>query len=364
MRVCILNPFPLSYKGGVESVLNSLNSELQRRGIETIVVTLSENEMRFVPHFARIVISGILLKKLFKLKNRFDLIHANAWSACILKFIKNKPSVATAHGTVRGLISSTSDLIPLHSQLYTSLITQNLERIGFRNACRVVAVSNSCRTELVADYHVAEEKVDVIYNGIDLRKVKRIKTNLKDEFGCENLLLFVGRLTKQKGLEFLIKAIPLLKDYDVKLAVIGEGPERKNLAHLASKLGVREKVVFFGGVDEGKKLELLSASDVFVCPSLWESFGIVLLEAMACKTPIVASNVASIPEVVGECGVLVEPRNSKAISEGVTQLLDDKKTARELAQKAYRRVKRSFTIQKTADGYAKLYGRLFNHSKS
>jgi glycosyltransferase involved in cell wall biosynthesis len=358
MRVCLLNPFPLSYKGGVESVLNSLNSELQRRGVETTVVTLSEKETKLIPRFARIAISAILIKKLISLKSSFDLIHANAWSACILKFIKDKPSIATAHGTVKGLLASTGDLMPLPSQLYTSLITQNLERMGFRNADAVAAVSNSCRVELLADYCIPEDKVSVVYNGIDIQKVQRVKTNLKDEFGCENLLLFIGRLTKQKGVEFLIKAVPLLNDYDAKLVVVGVGPEERHLVRLASELNLKEKVLFVGAVDERRKFEFLSAADVFVCPSLWESFGIVLLEAMACKTPIVATNVASIPEVVGECGVLVEPRNPKALSEAIRRLLDDKQTAKKLVDKAAKRAKQNFDITKMADLYIQMYEKL------
>jgi glycosyltransferase involved in cell wall biosynthesis len=113
-------------------------------------------------------------------------------------------------------------------------------------------------------------------------------------------------------------------------------------------------------VDEKRKFELMSVSDVFVCPSLWESFGMILLEAMACKTPIVATKVASIPEVVGECGVLVEPRNPRALADGIRRLLDDKKNAKKLAQKAYSRLAQNFTVERMTDDYIKLYEKLIS----
>ena len=360
MRVCLLNPFPLSLHSGIEVVTRHLVTELGKKGIETEFISLSESEMNLIPKFARVSISAVLLKKLLSSKSRFDIIHANAWSACVLKFIKDKPSIATAHGTVKGLLALTGDLAPLPSQLYTSLVTQNLERIGFKNARQVAAVSHSCRMELIANYHIPEEKVEVVYNGIDASKVHRVKTNLKDEFECENLLLFLGRLTKQKGVEFLIKAMPLLKYYDTKLVIAGSGPEEANLRDLVSRLNLKGSVIFAGAVDERRKLEFLSASDVFVCPSLWESFGVILLEAMACKTPIVSTNVASIPEVVGECGVLVEPRNPEQLSKGIGRLLDDRKYAKRLAQRAYERLIDNFTAENMADRYIKLYAMLYD----
>ncbi len=362
MRICLLNPFPLSFKGGVESVLFSLNSELERRGIETQVISLSENEMHFIPRFSRLLISTILLKKLWSSQHNFDLIHTHAWSACVLGLIKDKPSLATAHGTVRGLLSLAGDVTPLSSQLYTSIVTQNLEKAGFRNAGKVAAVSHSCRTELIESYNVPEDKIAVVHNGIDVKRIHRVKTNLRDEFECEHLLFFIGRLTKQKGVEFLVRAMPMLKGYDAKLVIAGSGPEEASLLQLASELNLKDSVIFTGAVDERRKLEFLSASDLFICPSLWESFGIVLLEAMACKIPVVTTRVASIPEVVGDCGILVEPRNPKALSHGVAALLDDKKTSKKLAQKAYGRLLKNFTVQRMTAAYIELYKKILIES--
>ncbi|NYZ75674.1 glycosyltransferase family 4 protein [Candidatus Micrarchaeota archaeon] len=360
MRVCLLNPFPLSFKGGVESMLSSLSSGLEKKGIETEVVSLSESEMSLIPKFARVSISTVLLKKLLDSKSRFDVIHAHAWSACILKLIRDKPSIATAHGTVRGLLALTGDMTSLSSQFYTSFVTQNLEKIGFRNAGKVAAVSSFCKDELVSGYGIPEERISVVYNGIDTEKIHRVKTGLKNEFECENLLFYVGRLAKQKGVEFLIKAMPALKDYDAKLVIAGTGPDEANLRNLVSELNLKESVIFTGAVDERRKLEFLSSSDAFVCPSLWESFGVVLLEAMACKTPIVATRAASIPEVVGDCGVLVEPRNSRELSDGIKNLLDDKKASKKLTQKAYERLIKNFTVERMADSYIKLYAKLIS----
>ena len=358
MRVGIVNPFPLSYWGGVETVLSFLNSELVRRGVETEVICLSKTEMDVIPKFARMPISAILLKRLLGSKSRFDVIHANGWSSCILKFIRDKPTLVTAHGTSQGFIDRTRDVASLPSRIYTPLVTVNLERIGFNSARQVAAVSNSCKSELIENYQISEDKITIIHNGIDMKEIHKVKSNLKDELGCEHLLLFIGRLAKQKGIDVLIRAIPMLKDYDVKLVVAGTGPEQANLSRLISELNLQEKVVFVGVVHGKRKLEYLSASDIFVFPSLSESFGMVLLEAMACKTPIVASKVAGIPEVIGRDGVLVEPRNPAKLSEGIRELLDDEKTAKKLASRAYKRLTQNFTVERTAAAYIELYERL------
>jgi len=358
MRVCLLNPFPLSFRGGTESVLSSLNSELGRRGIETEVISLSESEMGRIPTFARVLISFILLRKLQSSQNRFDVIHANAWSACVLRFIRKKPSLATAHGTVRGLLNLTGDVAPFASRAYSSIFTESLERSGFSSAQKVAAVSHSCMRELIDYYRIPEDKIKVVHNGLDMRKIHRVNTHIREKFECDHLLFFIGRLAKQKGVEYLIKALPMLEEYDIKLVIAGTGPEETHLRQLVSELKLEPRVAFAGAVDERKKLELMSASDVFICPSLWESFGMILLEAMACKLPVVTTRVASIPEVVGDCGVLVEPRNSRELSDGVRKLLDDKKAAKKLAQKAYCRLTKNFTVERMADGYIKLYKEL------
>lgn len=360
MRVCLLNPFPVSFRfrGGVESMLYSLSLELMKRGVETEVISLSEEEMKIIPQFARLTISAVLMKKLLQSKDRFDVIHSHAWAVGTLWFIKNRPTVATAHGTTRGFLNRTWESRPIFSRTYNSLVTVNLERIGFACARQVTAVSESSKKEIVENYGIPEEKIAVVHNGIDVSTVRRVKTNLKDELGCEHLLLFMGRLAKEKGIGVLINAMPMLEDYDVKVVIAGEGPEEKDARRLVSELNLNERVIFTGTLDEKRKLEYLSASDVFVFPSFSESFGMALLDAMACKTPIVASNVASIPEVVGKCGILVEPRDPVELSKGIKKLLDDKKAAKRLANRAYERLVSNFTSGMMAEGYIRLYERV------
>jgi glycosyltransferase involved in cell wall biosynthesis len=278
----------------------------------------------------------------------------------VLKFISGKPSLATAHGTVRGLLNLTGDVVPFASHAYSSLFTESLERSGFSSAQKVAAVSHSCMEELMDYYEIPGDKIKVVHNGLDMRKIHRVNTRIREKFECDHLLFFIGRLAKQKGVEYLIQALPMLEEYDIKLVIAGTGPEETHLRQLVSELKLKKRVEFAGAVDERKKLELMSASDALVCPSLWESFGMILLEAMACRLPVVATRVASIPEVVGDCGVLVEPRNPKELSDGMRKLLDDKKAAKKLARKAYVRLTENFTVERMADGYIRLYKELIS----
>jgi len=355
MKVCLVTPFPASFRGGVEKFTYSLKENLTRKKIQAEVISLSDTELKFIPKSARFTISLLLLKKLLSRRDEFDIIHANAWSSFILKFLADKPTIATAHGTTYGLLNGMKGMVPFHSNFYSSLVTKNLERVGFKHAKKVVAVSGLTKKELINAYKINKDNISVIYNGIDINKFKKIKTDLRGNFNCEHLLFFIGRLTKQKGAEFLIKAISILKGYDINLVIAGEGPEKDDLIRLTKKLNLQDKVKFIGNVGDAKKIEFYSASDIFVFPSLWESFGIVLLEAMACKLPIVTTNAASIPEIVGDCGIITKAMDPISLASGIEQLFSDKKLGERLEDKAYKRLRDKFTTEKMSEDYIKIY---------
>jgi glycosyltransferase involved in cell wall biosynthesis len=164
-------------------------------------------------------------------------------------------------------------------------------------------------------------------------------------------MLFVGKLESKKNIVRIIQAFSLLKDkYDIPHDLVIVGPKGwlfRDIFRAVDELGVHRRVHFLGHVPRSDLPYLYSAADVFVFPSLYEGFGFPPLEAMACGTPVVTSNVSAIPEMVGDGALTVEPTDVGAISTAVYSILTDENLREELIEKGLQRVK-LFSWAKTA----------------
>jgi len=179
----------------------------------------------------------------------------------------------------------------------------------------------------------------VIPYGIDFKKFRRKRADKKivNELGLKGktVLIAVGRLSKQKGFEYLIKALSEVKkkEKNFKLLLIGDGEEKKSLERLSKKMGLEEEIIFLGKVFHDKLPKYYHVADIFVLPSLYESFGIVFLEAMAAGLPIISTNVAAIPEVVDKkVGILVKPKNVNELAKAILTLINDVKKRRKMGK--------------------------------
>jgi glycosyltransferase involved in cell wall biosynthesis len=171
---------------------------------------------------------------------------------------------------------------------------------------------------------IYKRDIRVVPNGVDLQGFGAGRNKKR----LENFrLLFVGRLNPVKGVEYLIDAMAGIKKKgtDVELTIAGDGPERKRLENLSKRLNVYNHVRFLGMVDRLKIASLMSESDIFVLPSISEGFPLVVLEAMACGLPIIATKVGGLPEVIeeGRNGLLVNPRDSVALASSILLLLQN-----------------------------------------
>ncbi len=176
-------------------------------------------------------------------------------------------------------------------------------------------------------------------------------------------ILFVGRLTKQKGVEILLKAVKVLKDEygrNLKIAIVGDGELKEQLNNLTVELGVNREVKFLGVRKDVK--ELMVSSKIFVLPSRWEGFGIVIIEAMSNMLPIIATSVGGIPEIIenGKDGILVPPENPKALARAISNLLENEELREKLSKAAYKKVKEEFSIKKYSVQMLDLYRSLIN----
>jgi len=216
------------------------------------------------------------------------------------------PMVLTAHG---------SD----GKYLRPGRLVRRLSRISVGSASHVIAVSEVLRKELLA-FGVDPPGVTTIHNGVD----PALFPAVYDETGGHKIL-WVGRMTEEKGVEFLIRAMKKITTVygDALLRLVGDGPEKEKLEELTAELGLAKSISFVGRKDQREMTRFYSACDLVVLPSLSEGLPMVLLEAMASGKPVVASRVGGIPELIihGRNGYLVTPGSPDEIADGVIELL-------------------------------------------
>lgn len=214
----------------------------------------------------------------------------------------------------------------------------------YRRANAIIAVSRGAALDLAETFGLPAAKIRVIGNPFDLAKISRLARTPVDEpiFKEESpILLSVGRLAPEKGGENLLRAFALLRrKTEARLVFLGEGPEKDTLARLCRKLGIERHVFFLGY--RANPFRYMARSTVFVLSSLYEGFGNVLIEAMACGLPVVATRCYhGIEEIVedGVTGLLVETGDEKAMAEALLGVLDQASLRRDLVMAAREKVK-------------------------
>ena len=255
-----------------------------------------------------------------------------------------------------------------------------IEQRALETADAVIAVSGGTREDILRVTPVQPERVHVIYNGIDTQLYRPVKeSDALDPYGVDpsrRIVLFVGRITRQKGIVHLARAIPQI-DSSAQVVLLAGAPDTPEIA-VEMEQAVAEARMKHGSViwiqemlPRDQVIQFYTHATVFCCPSIYEPFGIINLEAMACGTPVVASAVGGIPEVVmdGETGLLVHldqqtespfepldpPKFSADLAAAINQLLSDDALRQRMAEAGRRRVEREFAWSAIARQTAELY---------
>ncbi|MCX6173173.1 MAG: glycosyltransferase family 4 protein [Ignavibacteriales bacterium] len=293
---------------------------------------------------------------------------------------KNSPTILHTHGGTAGFYGRIATVfipkcVVIHTyhgihylnfgQSLLKKIYKSIDKFLLRfTDCTICVAQNDFDIGLKVGI-VKKEKAVVIHNGIEVDKFSHYNGNINNKIKLKTekdtvIIGSVGRLHYQKGYEYLIEASKnVLKSYPyVKFVLIGDGELRNSLESLAKKNGVYNYFTFWG--NQTNIPELLAQIDIFVLPSLWEGLPLVLLEAMAAKKPIVATEVNGIVEIIesGKEGLLVPPKNSTAISLALIRLLEDNELCKVLASNAYEKVARDFNISKMINETENLYLKL------
>jgi glycogen(starch) synthase len=295
----------------------------------------------------------------------FDLVHVHDWLVAFAggAFKRNYkvPLLSTIHATERG--RGRGQLGSDQSRA----IHQVEWRLAFES-WRVIACSEYMAGEISDYFQAPRAKIDVIPNGVETTRFDRLEgkdlTHFRSMYALpsEEIVFYVGRVVYEKGLHVLVRALSLIlaQQPSVKVVVAGKGSELETLRSLARSLGVGENVLFTGFISDDDRDRLFKTADCAVFPSLYEPFGIVALEAMAAKCPVVVSEVGGLQEVVqhAETGITVYPDDPGSLAWGIVHTLQHLKWSDARAANAYRVVREEYNWERIARLTAEVYGQV------
>lgn len=275
------------------------------------------------------------IKGLIK-KYNLDIIHLHCGPGGTLILKKSKSKfICTVHHTYY----QQQEYVPSQKWKYFLYL---LEKKMYKNADKLVMVSEDTKKVLIKNHGVFPSKIEVIPNGVDFKKFKKNKRIKK----IKNSLLFVGRLDKRKGIDFLVKTIPFIKKEipDIKLFVIGDGKMRKKLEKYVRNNDIESNVKFLGFVPNSYLLRWYNRCQLTIVPSVFEGFGLTVIESLACGTPVIATNVDGIRSIIknNKNGILVEYGNKKELAGQVVRLLNNPSLRKEFSIEGLKTIKEKF----------------------
>ncbi len=372
MKILFVLENYLPHIGGVEIVFQNLSEGLVRLGHNVSIVTYrlkgtkNFEIMKGVKIYrvncfrSRYWFTFLSIPKVLKLAKKADLIHTTtyngAFPARIASIFTKKHCIITVH-----------EILGKNWQTFTGIswlsakIHKILEKlvVGLRFD-KFVSVSKSTEKTILAT-GVPKEKSVVVYNGVDydfFNPKKYDGKKIRKKLGLDKkfIYFFYGRPGISKGLEFLIKAVPIISNQiknSVLVAIVSRDPVYKKqysrMLDLIKRLGIHDKIVVLDPVSRRKLPNYIKAADCVVVPSLTEGFGFAAAEACAMGKVVVASNTTSLPEVISGRYVLVKPRNPEAIAKGVEMVF----------KKEYIKSKlKKFWLKENINNYLKVYGEL------
>ncbi len=347
--------------GGAEKMLFDITSSLNDNKNYSVAILLlndKPDDLRQIFEDQKIKVYSLNCKsnyslmnlyKIIKYMKKYDIVHShlfpsNYWVALAKIFLRDQVVVTTEHNT--------------HNKRRDYRLFKPVEKFIYSKYNKVISISDKTQKNLLNWLGlVNSEKFIVIENGINIIKFDNAKAYEKKDFFGDNsfLLVMVGSFSLQKDQETIIKAIKLLPE-NVKLLLVGDGNKRDKLVKLIEKLKLRERVKLLGIRQDVPSI--LKTSDIVLVSSHWEGFGLVAVEGMAAKKPVVASNVDGLKQVVESFGVIFKKGNVEDLAEKIIELKGNPDYYNEIAEKCYKRSK-EYSIEKLVKQYLEVYKDVF-----
>ena len=304
---------------------------------------------------------GRRVEKLLKKKgNNYDLIHDNQ-SLChaLIKIQKEIPLVTTIHHPITRdhrleLEVTTNWKQRLSTNRWHSFLRMQKKVAPKLN--QVICPSNQSKEDVIKEFKVKQENIDVVLNGIDIEGFSR---NESIEIKPYRIITAASADVPLKGLRFLIEAMKEIIDEipEAHLVVIGKAKKEGEILKQISSLNLEENISFHSGLSQIELVSLYSSSQISVIPSLYEGFGFGAGEAMACGLPLISTQSGGLKEVIGDEAVIIESSSSKAISKAVKELFSNKEQQLSLSKSGRQRMEKEFNWTKAAIGYEKIYAK-------
>jgi len=406
-----LAPLGSQEAGGQNIYIHSLVKELDKRGWAIDVFTrhdqLHKKNIAFIGRQSRVIrLKGGPIKHLPKTElfdhfpelyrnflnfigqqNPYAIFHGHHWDGgwMALKAAEQfgKPFVENFHSLGKIRFQTKKQYMTNGNEAEFFEKRFGLEEEIVKKANTIISLAESEKNDLKKFYQAQDNRIEVIAGGVNLSHFRPIDfQKARKEINVEEdafILLFVGRLEWRKGIGTLISAASLLRKEISNLRVIVVGgkiygkqknskdfKEYQRLIEKAKEEKVEDIISFTGRVDNGRLPFFYSAANVFVVPSYYEPFGLVALEGMACKTPVVASRVGGLATIIQEGinGLLFEPRNPLDLKENVLKIFKTEGLAGNLTENAYNKIKQDFSWKEISSKIEKIYNSLINHENS
>ena len=340
-------PFVAAHPGG------NLEDIVRRAGVPFFPVDMSRKvNFRTISHLSKIIA-----------EKRIHIAHSMGARADFFVRMACRRQSSTAVICTVAMLVEGFDVGFLRKAVY-----KIADRYSARYVTHYISVSKAVKNRLVEERAIHADKVSVIYNGVELDRYdpdlydsEEVRRSL-DIKGDHPIIGTIGRLVYQKGLSYFLKAAELVysEKKQVRFVIIGHGPEETNLKHLAESLGISHVCMFPGLRFDIARL--LSTFDVFVLPSVLEGLPRTIIEAMAMKRPIVATNIDGVREQLRDniTGLLVPPADPKALAVAIVNILDDQKKAERLGSEARKDAQRLFDLKNTLARVEKIYEKVLH----
>ena len=386
--------FPPRIIGGISPHVYYLSKSLARNGIKVYVVTCDfpgapqhevvdgvevfriDSYKNPSPDFATwVFLMNVNMQKeaaalVNSLDGKVDVFHAHDWlvanAGIGLKHVFRKPLLATMHSTEIGRRNG------IHFD-YERMIHETEAWLTYE-AWRVICCSDYMVSHVRWAFGLPKDKLVMVPNGVDAEAYATTKDDdlgrFRGKFALpeEKIVLFVGRLVHEKGVHVLVNAVPkVLEKVNAKFIIVGNGYMKEQLSNIVKNMGFAHKVMFTGFVDDETLKKLQKCADVSVVPSLFEPFGIVAIEAMAAKSPVVVSDTGGLSEIVEHnvTGVKVYADNPESLAWGITKVLTDDSYANWLRNNAYKKIQEKYDWNKIAQQTKTIYNNVLTEcSKS
>lgn len=386
--------FPPRIIGGISAHVYNLSRSLAAHGVRVYVVTCDfpgaashetldgvevfrvDSYKNPSPDFATwVYLMNVNMQKeaaalVRSLDGKIDIIHAHDWlvatAAIGLKHVFRRPLFATIHSTETGRRNG------IHLD-YERMIQETEAWLTYE-AWKVICCSDYMISHVQWAFGLPPDKLVMVPNGVDHETYSKYEKEDLGQFRSrfalpeEKIVLFVGRLVYEKGVHVLVNAAPKVLDRaNAKFIIVGNGYMKDQLSGLVKGMGLANKVIFTGFVDDDTLRRLQICANVSVVPSLFEPFGIVALEAMAARSPVVVSDIGGLSEIVEHdvSGVKVYASNPDSLAWGIIKVLTDDGYANWIRTNAYKKIQEKYDWNRIARQTKTIYRNVLNdYSKS